>query len=88
MRPPSAIPNPLQTGRNDIRLALGAGEGDHYVIRPSLLPEVDPVDREHVAYGFDVGCLLGVAPKHDEVLLTVHARNFAQKSFVNAHQLS
>jgi len=88
MRTPPAIPNPLQASRNDIRLALGGGEGDDYVVSPTPLPEVDPVDREHVAHWFDVGCLLGMAPKHGEILLSVHAQNFAPESFVNASQLS
>jgi len=88
MRPPFAIPNPLQASRNDIRLSLGGCKGDHYVVRPALLPKVDPVDREHIAHGFDVGCLLGVGPKYGEILLSVHAQEFASKSFVNASQLS
>jgi len=83
MRPPSAIPNPLQEFRNDIRLALGGGEGDHYVVRPALLPEVDPIDREHVTHGFDVGCLLGVGPKHDEVHLILHQKIFPEISTPN-----
>jgi len=76
MRTPPAIPNPLQASRNDIRLSLGLGEGNHNVIGPALLPEVDPIDREHIAHGFDVGCLLGVGPQDGEILLFVHARNF------------
>lgn len=81
MRHPSAIPNPLQAHRNDVRLAFGIGEGNHDVIRPALLPEVGPVDREHIAHGFNVGALLRVAPKHDEILLSVHGnKKFARNS--------
>lgn len=69
MRTPPFIPNPLQACRNDIRLALGLGERDHYVVRPALLPEVGPIDREHIAHGFDVGCLLEVGPEDGEVHL-------------------
>ncbi len=78
MRAPPAIPNPLQAHRNDVRLAFGIGEGNHNVIRPALLPEVGPVDREHVAHGFDVGGLLRMAPKHDEVCWLNHAKKFAR----------
>jgi len=86
MRMPPFIPNPLQACRNDIRLALGSGEGDHYVVRPSLLPEVDPVDREHIAHGFDVGCLLEMAPKDGEVHLLVHGKKFSGFSFANTSE--
>jgi len=78
MRMPPFIPNPLQACRNDIRLALGLGESNHNVIRPAPLPEVDPIDREHIAHGFDVGCLLGVGPEDGEVVLLVHgAKKFS-----------
>lgn len=80
MRTPPAIPNPLQACRNDIRLALSGGEGDHNVVRPALLPEVSPIDREHVAHGFNVGCLLGVGPEDGEVVWLVHSKIFAYPS--------
>lgn len=71
MRTPPFIPNPLQASSNDVRLALGGGEGDRHEVRSALLPEVSPIDREHVAHGLDVGGLLGVGPEDGEVFFHV-----------------
>lgn len=86
MRTPPFIPNPLQACRNDIRLTFGAGEGDDYVVRPTPLPEVNPIDREHVAHGFDVGCLLGMGPEDGEVFVGVHGKKFSSFSFANTSE--
>ena len=86
MRTPPAISNVLQACRNDIRLALGCGEGNRDVVAAFPKPESAAVVRKHFRHRFNVRALLAVTPKHDEILLFVHAQKFARNPTVNTSQ--